>query len=479
MLRAVRLLQSVEAGITNGAALEALLADAGRVSDLSTLLGMREQVRRMANSTVTMNALMASPIAAETTFGMASPDSKVAIDYMVKSPTAMSMVSGSKSTLDVIEGNDTSWHSFSNGAYFEDNVLSIMHLLTEIPQGTHSSMALFVANTQGSAAIATFSGAMKAAVSSQPTMALITQDATAMGNIASDTDSMGIVANSDMSMHLVSQSAIALAAVSDEAREVVTSTPSAVKIISSYPVTWASVVTGPDGVSPSSTLAANLRNILVNINDLNASFESATEIIASASAMGIVAGNAASMFAILTDPTAKAALIASPNLAAVLANSTAMGAITGNDSVMGELIGNGTAFPLLLASSAARDAIFGSPALISTMSGNAAAMAILTAGAASHVGPMPDGKIGTYQSAGVSGNIILLTIVMRSIVATTLGVTLAGTGAGQGTSVNVPGTSLSSGPIDVVGAYTDLTYDVASIAATAAAQIAITYYDFS
>jgi len=479
MLRAVRLLQSVEAGITNGAALEALLADAGRVSDLSTLLGMREQVRRMANSTVTMDALITSPTATEATFGLANPDSKVAIQYMVKSPTAMSMVSASKSTLDVIEGNDTSWSEFIASQYYETNILSILHLMCEIPQGTHASMALFVDNTQAAAAISTFEGAIKAAVASAPTMALITEDATAMSNIASDTFAMHTVANSDLSMHLISQSAVALAEVNDEARGIVVGTPSAVKIISSYPTTWAAVVTGPDGVSPSSTLAANLRDILVNINDLSPSLITSADVISSSDAMAVVSGNEASMVAILTEPTAKAALIASPHLGAVLANPAAMSVVAGNESVMGELIANSTAFPLLLANASARDAIFGSTALITTMSGNSGAMAILNAGAQTKLGPTPDGSTNTYQSAGVSGNIILLTIVMKSIVATTLHVALVGANAGQGPNVyEVPGTSLSSGPISAVGAYTDMTYDVMSIAATAAAQIQITYYPF-
>ncbi len=61
MVRAMRLLNSVEAGITDAAALQTLLADAGRLSEWSAMLSMRGQVQRILSSTVTLAAVCGSP----------------------------------------------------------------------------------------------------------------------------------------------------------------------------------------------------------------------------------------------------------------------------------------------------------------------------------------------------------------------------------------------------------------------------------
>lgn len=61
MLRALRMLNAIESGSINGDALETLLADPGRFSEWSVLVGMRSQVRRMLASPITMDAVCASP----------------------------------------------------------------------------------------------------------------------------------------------------------------------------------------------------------------------------------------------------------------------------------------------------------------------------------------------------------------------------------------------------------------------------------
>lgn len=64
MIRALRLLNAIEAGTTTGAQLQALLSsDPVRAGEFSVLLGLRGQIRRMLASSVTMAALFASPIA--------------------------------------------------------------------------------------------------------------------------------------------------------------------------------------------------------------------------------------------------------------------------------------------------------------------------------------------------------------------------------------------------------------------------------
>ena len=64
MVRAMRMLNAVEAGTTSGAQLEALLiADPGRLAELNVLLGMRGQARRVAASSTAMTAVAASSTA--------------------------------------------------------------------------------------------------------------------------------------------------------------------------------------------------------------------------------------------------------------------------------------------------------------------------------------------------------------------------------------------------------------------------------
>lgn len=60
MVRAIRLLNSVEAGTTDATALQTLLADAGRLSEWAAMLSMRGQVERMVSSPTTMNAVCGS-----------------------------------------------------------------------------------------------------------------------------------------------------------------------------------------------------------------------------------------------------------------------------------------------------------------------------------------------------------------------------------------------------------------------------------
>ena len=73
MIRAMRLLNAIEAGTTTGAQLQALLtADPGRRAEFNVLLGMRGQMRRMAASSTAMTAVWASNTATDAVFASAT-----------------------------------------------------------------------------------------------------------------------------------------------------------------------------------------------------------------------------------------------------------------------------------------------------------------------------------------------------------------------------------------------------------------------
>lgn len=362
MLRAVRLLQSVEAGITNGTAFEAYLTDTGRLADFSVLLSMREQVRRMANSITTMDAIIASPIASNAVFGAANPDSKVAVQYMVKSPTAVSLVAASATTLTTVIGNATSWAEFTAGAYYENNILAIIHILAGITPATHATMTALVNNTQGSAALSSYDNAIRAAIESAPTMSLITQNANAMEDIISNISGLTIVLNNDAAMHLISNSSTALSQLNSASIALIMSIPSAVKIISSYPTAWTDIVSTSSGIAPS--LEDNLLNLLVNLNDLSSSFSTVADILADSTAVTLIAENKASMEAITYVASAMTSLKASAHLSIVLNSTVAMSVLGPDDTVMSSLLDVPAAIAPMFASSVVKGYLVASTTLV-------------------------------------------------------------------------------------------------------------------
>ena len=95
MIRAMRLLNAVEAGTTSGAQLETLLtADPGRLAEFNVLLGMRGQMRRMAASSTAMTAVAASSTAMTAVIA-----SSTAMTAVAASSTAMTAVAASKTAL--------------------------------------------------------------------------------------------------------------------------------------------------------------------------------------------------------------------------------------------------------------------------------------------------------------------------------------------------------------------------------------------
>ena len=94
MVRAMRLLNAVEAGTTSGAQLQALLSDPGRLGEWSVLMGMRGQTRRMAASSTAMTA-----VAASSTAMTAVAASLTAMTAVAASLTAMTAVAASKTAL--------------------------------------------------------------------------------------------------------------------------------------------------------------------------------------------------------------------------------------------------------------------------------------------------------------------------------------------------------------------------------------------
>ena len=113
MIRAMRLLNAVEAGTTTGAQLETLLtADPGRLAEFNVLLGMRGQTRRMAASSTAMAAVIASStamtaVAASSTAMAAVIASSTAMAAVIASSTAMTAVAASSTAMAAVAASST------------------------------------------------------------------------------------------------------------------------------------------------------------------------------------------------------------------------------------------------------------------------------------------------------------------------------------------------------------------------------------
>ena len=113
MVRAMRMLNAIEAGTLTGAQLETLLTrDRGRLAEFNQLLQLRGQVRRMAASSTAMQAIVASStamqaIAASSTAMDAVWASNVAADAVLTSSVGREAVYNSDIALARLQANPT------------------------------------------------------------------------------------------------------------------------------------------------------------------------------------------------------------------------------------------------------------------------------------------------------------------------------------------------------------------------------------
>ena len=119
MVRAMRLLNAVEAGTTTGSQLDALLlADPGRLSDWATLLVLPGQCTRMAASSTAMTAVAASStamtaVAASSTAMTAVAASSTAMTAVAASSTAMTAVAASSTAKMACFNSDTALNAIA------------------------------------------------------------------------------------------------------------------------------------------------------------------------------------------------------------------------------------------------------------------------------------------------------------------------------------------------------------------------------
>jgi hypothetical protein len=482
VFKAINLLQAVEAQTILGAALQnALTASPSDEAGFGALLSTRHMARRMAGNPITMTAINSSEIAIKIVFENTSEYNFRPIEEIAKNSIAMLRASTTLASLNAVTANATGFKYFSESSFYEANILNTLATLIGDDPANYATLGSFILDPTPFGQVVTSVKAMTALVQSSDAMQIVVDNAAPMADIAANTSAITITAHSDIAVTKISNSTTALDQVTDDARTIVTSVPSALAILGANHTAWTYILAG------STILDVNIYGLLMSFGKLNPDVHtSVADIFADATASEAIATSHPAIMALVSESnkakypgtSALDTLISSDNLGTVLASSIAIDHIVAEEDVMNILIANDTAFPILLASGAAKSAIFVSPTLVSTMMTTGSASLAAVQGLAQSATVVNDASIGTFKTVGVPGNIIILTGVMGSIVATTLANTFKGDTQAESTFA-IPGTSLSSGPIDINLPFTNAVWDIASIAATAAGNVNITYVDFN
>jgi len=229
--------------------------------------------------------------------------------------------------------------------------------------------------------------------------------------------------------------------------------------------------------------ALTLVNANAGASEVLATNSDAMLALATSANFSIVAGNSLIIAGFIGNSSALTALQSHSNFSIAVGNETAMTVLGADETTMTGFISNTSAFTSLLGSSIAKGFLFESTTLVNAMAASSGAISLLTSMKITKSAPaLPDGNATAFQTYGLPGRTIILTVVANSIVATSVDFEFKGTpqyGANAGAVLPTPGTSASSGPIPHFAAYTDLQWNVRAATATAAAQPTITYVDFN
>jgi hypothetical protein len=476
LFRGLNLLQAVEAQSITGAELEIILvASPAKEGELGALLSTRHMARRMAGNPITMAAINSSASAIKIVFERASKYNSKPVEEVANNAIAMSNTSKVLNTLNAVADNDVSWQYYSESVHYPDNVVNTLATLIGLDSENFTSLSELILVPSHMGDIASSIRAMKALVASPAALAMAANSTEAMGDIFANLDGARVWANSNRAMRVLSNSEIALEAITDNVRLIVSyEIPSALMIISANYFAWNFIVT------TSTTLHLTATHLLRAINGLDEdAYATIGDMFADPYASSLIANSRASVMVVLEEPAALAAMLSSPNLETILGYPVAMAEMVASESIMNALITNVIAFPLLLGNKAAKSVIFASPTLFSTMmTPGSVSLTTLKGMITGSVTVKNNSLVTVYKSMGISGNIIIITAVMGSIVATKLQNYFRGT-TQAAAKFGIPGTSLASGPIDVMLPFTDVEWDIESIAATAAADVTITYVDFN
>jgi hypothetical protein len=477
-LRAIRLLNSVEAAITGSAALETALSDSGRLSEFNVLMSMRGQARRMAASTVTVNTLLNCPTALNAIFADTDINNPVIGTAILKKQTAMVLVSSDRNTLNIIMQNPTAASLLKASQWFETYIKAIITNLTPaLESGDYATVEELVTNNAAMATILDYSGAVEVIIASPTTMNFVASDLTIMATLVDSSIAINLVTASASTMSIIAGSVNAM--------DSIVSSSIAMPIVTASAPSMTAIAANADAFTnllSSSFFDANRKNALANLAgltpsnyaDLNSMIDDAaalTAIVSSAKAVTVLAGSSAALSYLAT----------SDNLGIVLNSAIAMGVLGPNVTAMGAFLGNPDAWVPLFASSTVKGYIVSSTDLVDTVAANSDLITYLSSVAVTKSATgTPDGNATALQVfPGVPAKLLTLTAKEAGIAATSNnynfgGSLLAGSEAGATLSLS------AAGPARVhVAGYSDMTWNLQAIGITAATLPIISYVDMT
>jgi hypothetical protein len=482
-LRAIRLLQSVEAGITSGSALNVYLTDNGRLGEFANLLSTRGQTRRMATNQLTMDAIVLSAKAIDLVFTMALSNNDTAAAAVAASAVAMTTVTGNNNSLVNVLANPVSWALFNTSAYYETNVWDIIVSFAGLTKSNNTSLPAMMRNSIDVSTIAASPSAMSALMASPATFEYSQSSSIATGLYTDSTVAMNAIAGGSAAI-------LAIVAASVELMADIVSRPSAFAIIANNAASVKAIAandTGWNTFRAGAEFATYLKEIITAVAGLDGTHATVDAIIADAAALTAVVGNAKAVQALASSNAAMTTLANSPNIGIVLGSAIAMGVIGPNTTAMGSFLGVSGAWPGLFASSVAKGYIVASTALVNIVAANSALITYLGTIAVNNVSAtgIPDGNATALQpfvaSPALPAKLLTLKAKEVGIAATYSNYNFGGataTGSQAGATLSLSGTGPGGQPAHIAG-YAGMTWNFQGIGVTAATLPIITYVDMT
>ena len=477
-LRAIRLLNSVEAGITDSTGLQTILGDSGRLSEFSVLMSMRGQARRMASSPVTVDTFINCPIVIDAIFADTDLNNPVVAAAILKKQTAMVLVAADRNTLGIIMQNPTSAGLLKASQWFETYIKQIVTNLTPALVSTdYASLQDLVTDNAAMGVVFNYAGAVEVLIASPTAMGFIAADLTIMANLVDSSVAVNLIAASSSTMTIMAgePNAMASIAASSIAMPVIAASSIAMGRVAASATAFSTFMGSPYfGASRKKAIASLVGLTAGDYADVNA-------MIDDVDALTAIVANAKAVTALSTDSAALSYLATSPNLGIVLNSTIAMAILGPNATAMGAFLGNPDAWASLFASTAVKGYITASTALVDIVAGNADLLTYLRTIAETplRASTVPDGVSGTYQTfVGMPAKILTLSVKEAGIAATfstfsLSGATFAGTAAQEDLYVS------SQVPKVHVAAYAGVLWDFKGAGVTAATQPIVTYVDMS
>jgi hypothetical protein len=476
-LRAIRLLNSVEAGITASAALNTALSDSGRLSEFRVLMAMRGQARRMAASDVTVSTFIDSPIAISSIFGDTNIENPVTAIALLKHQTSMVLVVDDRNTLGIIMSNPTSAALLKASPWFEVYLRQIItHLTPALNPEDYTSTKNLVTNNAAMGVVFNFAGAVEVIIASPTTVELIAADLTIMANLVDSSVAVNLISESRPTMGIMTgePNAMSSIAASAIAMPVMASSVVSMERIAANNTAFNTFLASP-------FFGANRKNAIANLVGLNANdYADLNAMIDDAAALTAIVGNAKASAAFAADANAISYLATSANLGIVLGSSIAMSVIGPNDTAMLAFLANSGAWATLFASGTVKGYIATSTTLVDSIAADSSLITYLTTLAVTETpSAVPDGIIGTYQPfPGAPAKVLVLKAKEAGIAATANTYQLSGS-AYAGSSANETLLLTSTSERTHVAAYSDLAWDLIGIGITAATKPILTYVDMT